>query len=226
MTENLPILSQNKSTSVQLSDVFTAPTIWQLENKGGHSKRSIKLVICEIVTKKLDNFNLTLPMTKEQTVVFAEEWVALYYTDTLEDLVMMFRYVISGRVGKIYNRVDPRTLFEWYREYLEIKLAEKEVLHKEKIGVVRPEPKKEKREMPPQLLELIEKLKKKPFKESSNEKTEKFKPTQEKFVASFKGLSLGELTSLQKQLKNASIHGNYDDELKEIKELIENKQEK
>lgn len=209
----LTILSPKGSTLIKQSDVFTRPNIYQL--KKAHSTAVLVSAICKIVEDKIRNFNFTMPMTAEQRVVFAEEFIDLYYTDTLEDLVMMFRYAIAGRIGSRYNTCDPRTLFEWYKEYLDIKLQEKERIIKQTSKVEDAPP----REIPPQLQELIKKYTARP------PKVDHRKPTHSDFMSTVEYMPLKKLESLLEALQNPEVFNPEEvaEDIAKVKKLIKEK---
>ena len=126
---------------------------------------------------------------------------------------MMFRYAIGGRIGKRYNTCDPRTLFEWYREYLEIKLSAADSRRKEKKAENDYVPRK----VPKQLNELVERFKKKPYESSGKASTF------EDFMDTIDTLPLHRLTNLKKQLEMGVVYDSFDKDIERVNELIESK---
>lgn len=116
-------------TSTKIEEVFTKRNLVQLTKD--YSKGEIITVIAFLTQKYLSAFNIAKPMTAEQILLFAEDFYETYYTDTLDDLKLMFKEVRLGNIGTIYNRIDGQVIFEWYRVYLEMKYEAREKLIRE-----------------------------------------------------------------------------------------------
>jgi len=119
------------TTALTLTDTLTAPKIIVLIKQHGHDQ--VRLAIVRAVGTMLEYFNATNAMTGKQLVAFADDFIREFKTDSVEDLLYCLREARTGKYGKDFNRIDGVTLFTWYREYLETKLALKEELnHNEK----------------------------------------------------------------------------------------------
>lgn len=81
--------------------------------------------ISDAIFDGLQGITVNHGMTDKQVMIFCEDFLEIYYTDSLEDLIMMFKYLRRGELGTIYNRLDVPTLFEAYKVYLGIKDAER-----------------------------------------------------------------------------------------------------
>lgn len=111
-------------TSTTIEEVFTKKNIIQLSKE--YSKGEIITAIVLITSKYLSVFNINKPMNADQILLFAEDFFDTYYTDTLDDLKLMFKEVRVGNIGDIYGRIDGQVLFGWYRQYLEKKYEVRE----------------------------------------------------------------------------------------------------
>jgi len=111
-------------TATSIKEALSKPTIKQLAKD--NDPTTIVLAIAHLSNKYLQAFNVSQSMTADQIMLFAEDFYETYYTDTLDDLKLMFSMVRRGEIGKIYNRIDGLIVFEWYREYLEKKYEARE----------------------------------------------------------------------------------------------------
>lgn len=69
--------------------------------------------------------------------LWVNDFLELYYTDSFEDLAMMFKLARQQQLSKDYHYVDGLLLFQWYKEYLNLKLDKREkILHDKKIKPV------------------------------------------------------------------------------------------
>ena len=125
-------LIKANTKEITLHDAIKAPILKKVEKE--HGKGVTVQMILQIV---MDGVNaIGLEVTDKQLEIFSEDFLEVYYTDSLEDLVMMFKYLRRGELGTIYNRLDVPTLFEAYKKYLDKKWERKEKelkTHKESL---------------------------------------------------------------------------------------------
>lgn len=119
-------LEQFLPQSSTIEEALQQPTILQLQKQHNLTKGEIIHTIAIMVDKYLNAFNVKQQMDAEQIVLFAEDFFDTYYTDTLDDLKLMFKEVRVGNIGDIYGRIDGQVLFGWYRQYLEKKYEVRE----------------------------------------------------------------------------------------------------
>lgn len=121
--------------SMQLGDVLNAKSMKQLtmgEEPKVQKATMIKAIIA-IVEAELQNFQVAHKISGDAIITFAVDFFTEYKAECIEDLALMFREARRGRLGKDFNRIDSTTLFNWFREYLDMKYAEKEKqLHNKK----------------------------------------------------------------------------------------------
>lgn len=87
-----------------------------------------------IVTQGLAAFGSKNKMTGPMISLWVNDFLELYYTDSFEDLAMMFKLARQQQLSKDYHYVDGLLLFEWYKQYLQLKLDKREkILHDKKI---------------------------------------------------------------------------------------------
>lgn len=77
--------------------------------------------ITNVIGYMMKYFQVTSPMTTEQAVVFAQDFIREYPTDTIEDLLLCLREARSGKYGKTYHTIDSVKLFDWWKQYVEAK---------------------------------------------------------------------------------------------------------
>jgi len=79
-----------------------------------------------IVVEGLKSFGDKNKLTPQNISLWVNDFLEIYYTDSFEDLAMMFKLARQGRFKDDFHHIDGILLFKWYKEYLEIKLDEKE----------------------------------------------------------------------------------------------------
>jgi hypothetical protein len=78
---------------------------------------SLILLISQVLTHQLSQFNVKNTMNDEQIVTFVQEYVEKYSVNTVRDLMMCMKLASEGKFGQDYNRIDGPTLFRWLTLY-------------------------------------------------------------------------------------------------------------
>lgn len=104
-------------SELSISKAIKAENILSLIKQ--HDKQSVTKLIATIVIESLTYFNVKQTMTEDQIMVFAMDFTEKYYTDSTDDLLMMFKLARQNALSPHYNVIDSTKLFEWYTEYLE-----------------------------------------------------------------------------------------------------------
>lgn len=113
---------KNKSGGVDFEKILSVPRhdrIVGLVEKIGEDM--VHAIVVVMLTKFSNTLNLIRPMTPDQIITCAYEMVLSSGEDniSIEDLQVFFSTAISGRWGKILDRMDQNivlTMFEEYRE--------------------------------------------------------------------------------------------------------------
>lgn len=90
--------------------------IAQVRNSIG--EEATKAAVAVMVDDLQKSIQLTQPMTPFQIDVAAEIICREYYYLKLEELRLCFINAISGKYGKIYNRIDAAVICEWLSMYV------------------------------------------------------------------------------------------------------------
>jgi len=83
-------------------------------------------LVAGIVAEVLQPFKEKNKMSLGDIALWTEDFLELYYTDSFEDLAMMFKLARQGQLSQDYHLIDGVKLFGWYKEWLELKWNEKE----------------------------------------------------------------------------------------------------
>lgn len=81
----------------------------------------VSAVLTASLMSAFANMNLRVGMDEEQIVELAEEIIDQSFEDYLaiEDVLLFLKDLISGKAGKIYDRMDMPTFFELFEKYRE-----------------------------------------------------------------------------------------------------------
>ncbi len=99
-------------------------------------KRNVIKAIAYLAARLSENFNVGKKFTDEQSSLMAIDLFEIFGYETLEDVVLMFKYARQGRIGDGKDfKLDSQTVFhKWVPEYLEMKSIERENEHNKKKG--------------------------------------------------------------------------------------------
>lgn len=93
-------------------------------------KNTIKAIVF-LTTRLSDNFNVGKKFTEEQAIVMAFDLMEVFGYETLEDVVLMFKYARQGKIGDGKDfKLDSQTVFhKWIPDYLNLKAEFRENEH-------------------------------------------------------------------------------------------------
>jgi hypothetical protein len=93
-------------------------------------KNTVKALVF-LTTRLSDNFNVGKKFTEEQAIVMAFDLIEVFGYETLEDVVLMFKYARQGKIGDGKDfKLDSQTVFhKWIPEYLNLKAEHRENEH-------------------------------------------------------------------------------------------------
>lgn len=83
-----------------------------------------------------NNFNARGKLNEQQIIVLAGDLFDRFSFESLEDVMLMFKYARQGKIGDGKDfKLDSQTIFhKWVPEYLELKANERELKHNKKKG--------------------------------------------------------------------------------------------
>lgn len=95
------------------------------------TKPNLTKIISYLVLRTASNFNVGKNITPEQAGMIAYDMVDKYKWETLEDIVLMFKYARQGKIGdgKNYNLDQQTILHSWMPQFLELKAEQREIKH-------------------------------------------------------------------------------------------------
>lgn len=105
----------------------------------------VKNAIVVILFMLRDTFNVSRNMTDDQIITCAEIIMKDYYFLNFSDLKLFYQKAISGKYGKVYERLDPPTVIEWVEKYTQERQnqIEQERINQnqqsKKLGTISPE---------------------------------------------------------------------------------------
>jgi len=77
-----------------------------------------------LLTWAAGQFNITNSMTPEQMAHCAQEIVESVHGLNLDDIDLCLRMAVRGEFGTTYNRMDTATVFDWLKQYRNLRYAE------------------------------------------------------------------------------------------------------
>jgi hypothetical protein len=94
-------------------------------------KKNVIKAIAYLALRLSENFNVGKKFTPTQASMMALDLFEVFGFETLEDVVLMFKYARQGRIGDGKDfRLDSQTVFhKWIPAYLELKAQERENQH-------------------------------------------------------------------------------------------------
>ena len=141
MTPLIAYLAKNDSTDLMMleSDLTLAhgincANIRKLERVVG--KKNIIKAISYLLLRLSENFNMKGKFTSEQAAITAIDLFEIFGYESLEDVVLMFKYVRQGRIGDGKDfKLDSQAVFnKWVPQYLDLKAQERENNHNKTKG--------------------------------------------------------------------------------------------
>lgn len=98
-------------------------------------KINVVKAITYLVLRLSNSLNMKQKFNDEQASILALDLTEIFSYETLEDVVLMFKYARQGKFSKTYERLDSEVITRiWVPEYLELKSIERERLHNQKKG--------------------------------------------------------------------------------------------
>jgi hypothetical protein len=96
--------------------------------------RSLIKAISFVIINGCESFNIKGNINKHQAFVLSSDLVEMYRTESVEDIIMMFKYARLGKLNdKPIWRVDSQVILgEWFPAYLELKAEELEKVNRQK----------------------------------------------------------------------------------------------
>jgi hypothetical protein len=106
---------------VNFKAVFAVPSSERIPTlsatKEGYSRLLIALGAS--LQSAMSNFNLRYGLSEEQMVELADQIISTSHEDnlSLEDVLLFLSELVSGKAGKVYDRMDIPTFFELFENY-------------------------------------------------------------------------------------------------------------
>jgi hypothetical protein len=110
-------------------------------SKGLETSNLVKTLVF-LINRLSDNFNVGKKFTDSQAVILAMDLIEVFAYETLEDVLLMFKYARTGKIGngKVF-KLDSQTVFhDWVPQYLELKATERENIHNKQKGEMNSRP--------------------------------------------------------------------------------------
>jgi hypothetical protein len=80
---------------------------------------ALLIALTASIKSAMSNFNLRVGLSEDQMVELADQIITQSHEDnlSLEDVLLFLQDLISGKAGKIYDRMDIPTFFELFETY-------------------------------------------------------------------------------------------------------------
>jgi len=90
-------------------------------------KRSTIKTLVYIISRMNDSYNMNLKLNDNQTLQLAVDLLDVFRNESIEDIILMFKYARQGKIGGKIFKLDSQTIFNsWVPSYLELKAIERE----------------------------------------------------------------------------------------------------
>lgn len=98
------------------------------------NRRVVLTVITAALGSAFSNLNLRVGMNEDQIVELADAIIETAHEDQLsvEDVLLFLRDMITGKAGKIYDRMDMPTFFEMFETYRQARYETLKNIHYER----------------------------------------------------------------------------------------------
>lgn len=125
------LMVESEMTLVKAMD---SVSLIKLENMLG--RRNIIKAITALLMRLSDNFNMKGKFNTSQSAILAVDLFDIFGHETLEDVMLMFKYVRQGRIGDGKDfKLDGQTVFhKWVPEYLSLKSEQRELQYMKTKG--------------------------------------------------------------------------------------------
>lgn len=117
--------------SISIQQTLTSPLLKKITNDI-HSLRQTGRLISAIIERYAMQLNTHKEVDSRQFTVMALDLIELFANETLEDIILLFKYARNGKYG-YRARFDISVVMEWVPQYLEYKaIAREEMIQKQK----------------------------------------------------------------------------------------------
>jgi len=98
-------------------------------------KKNVVKAITYLILRLSNTLNISKKFNEEQASILALDLTEIFSYETLEDVVLMFKYARQGKFSKTFERLDSEVVTRiWVPEYLELKSIERENQHNKSKG--------------------------------------------------------------------------------------------
>lgn len=99
-------------------------------------RMQVSAAITASIKSAFDNINLRIGLSPDQVVEIAEQIIDQSEEDylSLEDVLLFLQQLITGKAGKIYDRMDVPTFFELFENYREQRYQELLRIRKDQLA--------------------------------------------------------------------------------------------
>lgn len=190
-----------------MNDCLTATHISKLTRN--HGSDTIENLVCALVVAKMELFPERLRMNQTQIKFFVETFVADFKNESVADLSVCLTNVAKGVHGEIKFEITPSRVREWFTRHLDDKSSARETRHRNTNAIWDWDMDNIKKAK-----ESISRTKK--SKTMDDIKNDTSSMWWSKIMQQIDVMDEMYLHDLRKQMKNASIRGNYDEQIKDI----------
>jgi hypothetical protein len=92
------------------------PTLARLRKEKGEKKTVLK--ICQELITLNEMLNLRRPMTENQIKFTAQMILDEFYNLNIADITLVFRNILTGKCGSLYESLNTPKILTFFREYL------------------------------------------------------------------------------------------------------------
>ena len=98
------------------------PSLVKIEQKlvkAGYGEKALEQILQYMIAKTVKAFNISRNMEPEQIIDLSTQIRNDFYFLKLSEIFFVFKEARSGKMGKIYERLDEPTIMQWFNDYTE-----------------------------------------------------------------------------------------------------------
>ena len=98
------------------------PSLVKIEQKlikKGYGENALEQILQYMIAKTVKAFNISRNMDPEQIVELSSQIRSDFYYLKLSEIFFVLKEARSGKMGKIYERLDEPTIMQWFNDYAE-----------------------------------------------------------------------------------------------------------
>ena len=146
--------------SLSIKDALNAPILKKVYKASPYP--TIAVVIA-IIGQYASQLNINKTLTADQMTIMATDLIEYFECDTLEDIVLLFKYARQGKFDSSFDarsKFDIKVVTKWLPQYMDIKAQERERMIADREGRAAKEREEAARDMHPEAKKRLAEMRK------------------------------------------------------------------